>query len=127
MRLFRRRRIDADHVIANGSTRTGTLVGIRVWETSGDENSGGGRIDEYAIDVGNETVGVRQRLVPDDRVRLGMEVVVRHADGAAVIDWPATCGGTSGFNAAILETPPAHGIEDETLGLRKAQKKGVPG
>jgi hypothetical protein len=69
--------------------------------------------------------GVRQYLQPDHGVRLGMDVVVLHLDGYAVIDWPATSGGSNSPVSALLKEPPARGILDKTLGLKKATK-GVP-
>jgi hypothetical protein len=92
-----------------GAPAPGVLVGIRRFEVSEDESTI--EIVEYAIDLGGEVVGVRQRLSPREEVRLGMPVTVHRIGKDAVIRW-----------GAPIETrwkmvkPPPPGIEDKVDG-----------
>jgi hypothetical protein len=123
--LFGFGKVQGEQVFARGERANGRIAGIEVTETRGEHNV---RVDEYAVEVAAASVftaGVNQRLRPDDAIRLGMPVVVRHLDGNAVIDWPATCDGDPGIVWAATKKPPAPGIVDNTLGLDKARRKGT--
>jgi hypothetical protein len=128
MGLFGLGGVKPQKVIDKGQRGRGRIVGIEVEMVSGGDGESDRRVDEYAIEVQASppfVAGVRQYLQPDGTARLGMEVVVLHLDGHAVIDWPATCGGSNSPVSALLKEPPARGITDKTLGLKKATK-GVP-
>ncbi len=125
MGLFGLGGVKPQKVVDNGERAPGRIVGIEVEMVSGGEGESDRRVDEYAVEVLTSTpfvAGVRQYLQPDVGVRLGMDVVVLHLDGRAVIDWPATSGGSSSPVSALLKEPPARGILDKTLGLKKAAK-----
>ena len=128
MGLFGFGGVKPQKVVDRGERAMGRIVGIEVEMVSGGEGESDRRVDEYAVEVLTPTsfvAGVRQYLQPDHSVRLGMDVVVLHLDGHAVIDWPATSGGSNSPVSALLKEPPARGILDKTLGLKKAAK-GVP-
>lgn len=96
-------------VWTEGTPSPGTIVGIRRIVVSDDDSSY--EIEEYAVDLGGETIGVRQKLGKLDEVRLGMPVTA-HRDGkAAVIRWASP-------NDTRWKTvkPPAPGIEDKAAG-----------
>jgi len=126
MGLFGFGKVKGEQVFERGERANGRIVGIEVSEVTRDEHNV--RVDEYAVEVAASpvfTAGVNQKLRPDDSIRLGMPVVVRHLDGNAVIDWPATCDGDPGIVWAAAKTPPAPGIVDNMLGLDKARRKGT--
>jgi hypothetical protein len=128
MGLFGLGGVKPQKVVDKGERARGRIVGIEVEMVSGGDGESDRRVDEYAVEVLTATpfvAGVRQYLQPDHGVRLGMDVVVLHLDGYAVIDWPATSGGSNSPVSALLKEPPARGILDKTLGLKKATK-GVP-
>lgn len=128
MGLFGLGGVKPQKVVDKGEQASGRIVGIEVEMVSGGEGETARRVDDYAIEVDVPApfvAGVRQYLQPDDRVRLGMEVVVLHLEGHAVIDWRATCDGSSSPVSALLKAPPERGIVDKTLGLKKATK-GLP-
>jgi hypothetical protein len=128
MGLFGLGGVKPQKVVDRGERAPGRIVGIEVEMVSGGDGEADRRVDDYAVEVLTSTpfvAGVRQYLRPDHGVRLGMDVVVIHLDGHAVIDWSATSGGSNSPVSALLEEPPARGILDKTLGLKKAAK-GVP-
>jgi len=92
-----------------GEPAEGRIVGIRRAEISEDESTY--EIEDYAIDVGGELVGVRQKLIPREEVRLGMPVTVHRLGKAAVMRW-----GSPADNRWKVVKPPALGIEDKVAG-----------
>jgi hypothetical protein len=119
---------DAGDVLGKGTPGTGRVVGIRVAMTHDDPPQ---RVDDYAIETETGTVlGVRQRLVPDVLVRLGMTVRTRVDGDTLAIDWAETVADASAKNVTAgwkrLKQPPEAGIDDETLGLDKARRKDLP-
>lgn len=119
-----------EKILAKGSPATGRITGIRVRTVSdGDSDR---RVDEYAVDHPDGTAGIRQTLVPDEIVRLGMDVDLIVLGDAAAIDWEATGRrhGFSGSNIAhrfkVLKDAPEPGILDEDKALAAARKKGEP-
>ena len=89
-----------------GTPSPGTIVGIRRSQVSEDESTVD--LEDYAVEVGGEVLGIRQRLSPLQDVRLGMPVTV-HRDGkAAVIRWGAPVD-----RRWKSVKPPAPGIEDK--------------
>ncbi len=122
------RGVNPDKVMAQGQSCTGRIIGIAVREESVGENSTR-RVDAYAVEVRASppfVAGVEQTLTPDQTVRLGMDVQVKHLDGKAMIDWKSTCGGEINW-IRLLKEPPLTTIVDETLKLDKTRKKGLPG
>jgi hypothetical protein len=92
-----------------GAPADGRIVGIRRSQVSEDESTID--LEEYAVDVGGEVLGIRQRLAPLQDVRIGMPVSV-HRDGkAAVIHW----GAPTERRWKMVKPPPA-GIEDKVDG-----------
>jgi hypothetical protein len=92
-----------------GAPTEGRIVGIRRFSVSEDESTV--YLEEYAVEVGGEVLGIRQRLAPLQEVRLGMPVTV-HRDGkAAVIRWGAPV--ESRWKSVKA---PAAGIEDKVDG-----------
>jgi hypothetical protein len=121
----------AEKILAKGSPLPGRIVGIEVAHVSDGDTT---RLQhEYAVEVtGAGTLGIRQRLDPDEHLRLGMEVVVVVHDGAGVIDWAAT-GQRGRFPATTelhrhkaLKGAPAPGIVDHDPAVASARKKGEP-
>jgi hypothetical protein len=119
-----------DTILARGTGAAGRLTGIRVrYESDGDSDR---RVDEYAVDHPGGTAGIRQALVPEAVVRLGMDVDLVVLGGAAAIDWAAT-GRRHGFDGTnepyrfkSLKEAPAPGITDEEKALAATRKKGEP-
>lgn len=106
----------ADDVVARGVLAQGTIVGIEVRYTHDDPPL---RLDEYTVESGGTTYGIRQRLSPESEVRLGMSVSL-HIDGKnAVIEW----GDVNTYRWKPISPPPAAGIVDETNGLGGARKR----
>lgn len=130
MGLFGRGRVTGEAVLERGERASGRLVGIHVSETSGaGESDTNVRVIDYAVEVAGSdrlVAGLRQHLQPLDVVRLGMTVEVRRLQDRVALDWAATCGGRGGVPVFVKQPPPV-GITDETLGLKRAQKKGVAG
>src|SRR5829696_1693530 len=123
-----------ERLLKRGTQSRGRITGIRV-RYSGDSTSGSTRYD-FAVDVTPSVgerfkAGMRQHLQRGDRVRLGMEVPVRHDERGrrAIIDWPALLR-QWGLEAADvhemgwkpLRKPPADGIDDPTLGKLKGKR-----
>ena len=80
----------ADRALAKGEAAGATLVGIECRLSDGT-------LTRYvAVTVGADNAGVQVMHGPAHvlaRLRLGMEVLIRHSDGdAVVLDWPAMCG-----------------------------------
>ena len=123
----------ADKVINAGSKERGRIVAIAVSQTHDDPPK---RVDEYIVQLdpttGHRRLGVRQVLKPDQHVRLGMEVLVWVKGDELFIDWVGTLAvaGLSGTNVTdrwkSLKDEGASGISDDTLGLDRAEKKGIP-
>ena len=123
----------ADKVISGGTRARGTIVSIDVSQTHDDPPK---RVDEYVVQLdatgGNRRLGVRQVLTPEQYVRLGMEVLVWVKDDDLFIDWAGTLtqAGVSGSNVTdrwkAVKDEGANGIADATIGLERAEKKGVP-
>lgn len=111
-------------LLEQGEVATATVAGLRR-ETRTDDSPDRWT---YALVLADGTrLGVRQLLSPDrERVRIGGEVVVRHRDGKAIIDWPATLrrmGVADVSDAHALGDhkavdPPADGIEDRAMKLK---------
>ena len=121
----------AEKILAKGAAAAGRITGIAVRHTSDGEGSST-RVDEYRVEHAGGAIGIRQMLLPDDVVRLGMEVDVVVLGGAGVIDWAAT-GRRLGFDGTVeshrfkaLKDPPPTGITDEPAELASARKKGEP-
>lgn len=88
-----------------GAPSPGTIVGIRRTQISEDESTV--EVEDYAVDVGGEVLGIRQKLEPRVEVRLGMPVTVHREGTAALIRWGAPIEGRWKSVKA-----PAVGIED---------------
>jgi hypothetical protein len=122
----------ADKVISAGTRARGTIVAIAVSQTHDDPPK---RVDEYSLQLdstgGNRRLVVRQVLKPDDCVRLGMEVLVWVKDDEVFIDWDGTmsAAGRTGSNVTdrwkAVKDGGFIGISDETIGLERAEKKGI--
>ncbi len=119
-----------EKVMERGTPAPAQLAGIQVRYVSDDNSTR--RVDEYAVQFAGGIVGIRQMLLPDDMVRLGMPLTVLVHDGAGYIDWAATCAaaGTAGTNEKYrwkaLKEVPAAGIVDEEDRLTGNRKKGGP-
>jgi len=119
-----------DKVIAKGQATTGTIVAIRVETTS--ENDSTVRQDTYVLMIAGRRLAVRQRLRPDDRVRLGMTVQAWVRDDDVVIDWTSTMrsqGVEAGNDLTKWKSVNdwgGMGIEDTTVDFAKAAKRGSP-
>lgn len=119
-----------DRVVGRGTQGWGRIVAIRVRESSDDSSS---RIDEYvlALAPSGRRVALRQRLDPDDRVRLGMDVATFERDDEVVIDWERTmhaagvAGSTQTYGWKTVKDWGGIGILDESEGRGKATAKGV--
>ena len=126
-------RDDGDSVLTKGARHRGQILAIRVTQTRDEDPI---RLDDYIVQVepagGGGKFAIRQRLWPDEYVRLGMPVVVAVHRDNAIIDWAATLA-ASGIPAEnstakwkMVKDDGAGGISDETIGLAKWQRKGVP-
>jgi hypothetical protein len=121
----------AEKILAKGTATSGRIVGLDVHYTHDD--AADNRLEDYAIELSTgETIGIRQRLNPDDVVRIGMPIRAVVLDGAGVVDWAAT-GAEQGFAGRsevskhkALKDPPAPGLVDSEDGLASARKKGEP-
>jgi len=119
-----------DKVVEKGQATTGTIVAIKV-ETK-TENDSNIRQDTYVVMIAGRRFAVRQRLHPDDRVRLGMTVHAWVRDDDAVIDWAATMR-SAGIEAGndlkswkSVKDWGGTGITDTTVDYAKAAKRGSP-
>lgn len=103
----------------DGAESPGLIVGIRVREKNEDESTY--LVEEYAVEVGGELLGIRQKLHPATEVRLGMPVTVARTGKAAVIKW-----GTASSTFWKQVKAPARGIDDtQSLG-GMARRLGQP-
>jgi hypothetical protein len=123
----------ADRALEKGAAASGTIVGI---EQKLDD---GTTMRAVAVAVptanGTRTAGVRVMGGPMQafaRLRLGVEVLVRHEDGdAVVLDWPAMCA-RWGIAAEPIQKrrrkPPPEGITDKAVewGQERRLKKWTP-
>jgi hypothetical protein len=129
VRIFGGRRIDARRLARGGQAGAGRIVGIRI-DPRHHQDDTATPLYDYAVRVEHDepfVAGVRHELRPDDLVRLGMEVAVRHDGARAVIDWSTTCGGRV-TASQLLDEPPPEGIDDRTLGdLIDLRTRGVAG
>ena len=120
----------ASKILERGQLVGGRIVGIHIGVSKDPDTNGKYPEPEYAVEVHTNPpflAGVRQHVSPNNLVRLGMDVAVRHIGREAVIDWYATCGGRSGEHAKPLSKPPAPGIVDDYLDIDSARKKWVHG
>jgi hypothetical protein len=92
-----------------GAPAEGKIVGIRRFTVSEDESTI--ELEEYAVEVGGEVLGIRQRLSPFQDVRFGMPVTVYRIGKAAVIRW-----GVPVERRWKSVKAPAAGIEDKIAG-----------
>lgn len=106
-------------VLTRGTPGQGTIVGIRISYSHDDPPE---RLDDYAVLVNGTTYGVRQSLMPEGEVRLGMSVPVRVDGSALVIEW----GDVQTYGWKSLSKVPASGIDDDSRGLGAARKKWTP-
>ena len=106
----------AENVVRRGTPAQGRIIGIAIRYSHDNPPV---RRDEYAVESNGEIYGIRQRLSPEDEVRLGMNVGLRIDGKAAVIEWGD--GGIGRWKS--LGTPPAPGIDDDSEGLGVARKK----
>lgn len=119
-----------EKVIAKGQATGGTIVALKVETKS--ENETTVRRDEYVLLIAGRRVAVRQRLEPDDRVRLGMTVNAWIRDDDVVIDWAATMRSQGVECDNNLEAWKSvkdwggTGITDTTVDYAKAAKRGSP-
>lgn len=133
MGFFSFGRPEATDVLRDGVTYRGHIVGIRVSYTREEPAT---RIDDYAVAIatpaGMQIFGVRQRLQPDDHVRLGLPVTLRVMGKSALIDWAATCEALGSVGETLtdgwrpLKEAPHEGVVDRVLDLERAQRKGEP-
>ena len=110
---------NADKLLASGTLAPGTITGIDVRFSHDDPPV---RVDEYAVQSGGTTYGIRQTLEPEGDVRLGMPVSLRIDGKAAIIEW----GDVYTHRWKSLSAAPADGISDDTAGLGAARKKWTP-
>ena len=110
----------ADRALENGAAAGATLVGIEQKLDDGTTT----RFVAVAIPTtsGTRTAGVHVMHGPAHvlaRLRLGVEVLVRHDDGdAAVLDWPAMCarwGVTDEPAQKRRRKPPENGVTDKAV------------
>lgn len=101
--------MSARSILSTGTPLSGTLVGMRVWETGGGEDSPVILNLAWAVESAGTTYGVYQRLNPLNHVRLGMPVDLRVDGSKAVIDW----GTERGENWKAWKVVPPRGIADE--------------
>jgi hypothetical protein len=92
-----------------GAPAEGRIVGIRRTQVSEDESTID--LEDYAVEVGGEVLGIRQRLSPIQDVRFGMPVTVHRIGKAAVMRW-----GVPVERRWKSVKAPAAGIEDKIAG-----------
>jgi hypothetical protein len=124
-----------EKVISDGQRVRGRIVAIEVSERNDNDTTR--RVDEYVVELGaadgSKRLSVRQDLVPDGHVRIGMEVNawVRGAD--MFIDWQTTLAerGIEGRNVQDAwkgeRDATRTGIADSQVGADDALKKGERG
>lgn len=120
----------ADKVLSKGVPTSGRLVAIKVESVSDGESHI--RLDTYTVEMpGGERLVIRQRLAPDDVVRLGMGLELRMLGDDALIDWTATLA-PAGIRASnetykwkMVKDDRSDGIRDLTLDLDKKARKGM--
>jgi hypothetical protein len=123
----------ADRALAKGAAAGATIVGIEQKLDDGTTT----RFVAVAIPTANgtRTAGVHVMHGPAHvlaRLRLGVEVLVRHSDGdAVVLDWPAMCerwGVTDEPAQKRRRKPPAEGVTDRAVdsGAQRRLKKWTP-
>lgn len=121
-----------ERVIGKGTPTWGRIVAIRVSGSSGESST---RIDEYvlALAPSGRRVAVRQRLQPDDRIRLGMDVAAFERDDDVVIDWTRTMQpagiqtATETYGWKMVKDWGAVGIVDTYDGRDRVAAKGIAG
>ena len=111
----------ADRALEKGAAAGATVVGIEQKLDDGTTT----RFVAVAVPTANgtDTAGVHVMHGPAHglaRLRLGVEVLVRHSDGdAVVLDWPAMCarwGVTDEPAQKRHRKPPAEGVIDKVVG-----------
>ena len=123
----------ADRALEKGAVAGATVVGI---EQKFDDSTTN-RFVAVAIPTANgtRTAGVQVMGGPMQafaRLRLGVEVIVRHDDGdAVVLDWPAMCARWGIANEPAQKRrrkPPAEGVIDKAIewGAERRLKKWTP-
>jgi len=125
--FLERNRRRAKKLARDGEPARGRIVGIRGRLGSSE---GASTYWEYAVEVragaGPFRAGVRQVLEPDDTVRLGMEVDVRHdTRQRTYIDWERTIGAEARHMEHVgwkRVDPPADGIDDWTIGKKELER-----
>jgi hypothetical protein len=123
----------ADSALATGAVAGGTIVGI---ERKLDDGTAT-RLVAVAVPTasGTRTEGIQVTHGPAHvlaRLRLGVEVLVRHSDGdAVVLDWPAMCAlwrvaGEPGQKRR--RKPPGNGVTDKAVDWAEQRRltKWVP-
>ena len=127
-RPLERNRRRAERIAAGGERARGTLVGLRGRLESVGEDGGSRPYWEFAVEVrgagGPFRAGLRQHLLRDVTLRLGMELdVVHDAKRRTVIQWPTQLDGPDPFGWKRVDSP-ADGIDDGTQD-RKALERGL--
>jgi hypothetical protein len=123
----------ADRAMERGAAAGATIVGIEQKLDDGTTT----RYVAVAVPTANgtRTGGVQVMHGPAHvlaRLRLGVEVLVRHSDGdAVVLDWPAMCarwGVTDEPAQKRRRKPPAEGVTDKAVdwGDERKLKKWTP-
>jgi hypothetical protein len=123
----------ADRALEKGAAASGTIVGL---EQKRDDDTTS-RYVAVAVPAmsGTHTAGVQVMGGPMHalaRLRLGVEVLVRHDDGdAVVLDWPAMCarwGVADEPTQKRRRKAPAEGVTDKAIewGAERKLKKWTP-
>ena len=123
----------ADRALEEGAAAGATVVGIEQKLDDGTTS----RYVAVAVPTasGTRTAGLQVMGGPMQafaRLRLGVEVIVRHDDGdAVVLDWPAMCarwGIASEPTQKRRRKPPAEGVTDKAVdwGEERRLKKWMP-
>ena len=123
----------ADRALEKGAAAGATIVGIEQKLDDGTTT----RFVAVAIPTANgtRTAGVHVMHGPAHvlaRLRLGVEMLVRHSDGdAVVLDWPAMCarwGVTDEPAQKRRRKPPENGVRDKAVsgGHKRRLKKWTP-
>ena len=127
-RLLRNNLRKAESLLRDGERADATITGIRVRRGNDDSPDQHEFALAYSAGTGPVRAGCRQRLGGfERRVRLGMEVPIRHdGEGRAIVELTALGldeDGTGDFKP--LGEPPADGIEDENFDLEKERRKAA--
>lgn len=122
-------------VIDDGTRVRGRIVAIEVSERN--DNDSTRRVDEYVVELdaseGGRRLAVRQELVPDTYVRLGMQVSAWVRSDDLFIDWTSTMAEQGIAASNYLDRWKGErdatrtGITDSKIGVAEAAKKGEPG